>query len=187
MRIREQWIILLHKAATGTRKTRTLLTPVGMLIFGAFTTLFVFCAIVADRLLDLPRLLPESAAMALSIPVIVAGVAITAWSAYHFLKVKGTPVPFNPPPKVVKTGPYRYVRNPMLTGVFLFLFGIGFGINSVSLVLVFTPLYILLNVWELKQIEEPELVIRLGDDYIDYRRQTPMFIPGCKVRKKAGL
>jgi hypothetical protein len=50
----------------------------------------------------------------------------------------------------------------MLTGVFLFLFGIGFGINSVSLVLVFTPLYVLVNVWELKQIEEPELVKRQG-------------------------
>ena len=41
-------------------------------------------------------------------------------------------MPFNPPPKVVKTGPYRYARNPMLTGVFLFLFGVGFGVNSIS-------------------------------------------------------
>ena len=50
----------------------------------------------------------------------------------------------------------------MLTGVFLFLFGIGLGLNSVSLVLVFTPLYVLMNVWELKRIEEPELVKRPG-------------------------
>jgi len=76
----------------------------------------------------------------------------------------------------VNTGPYRYTRNPMLTGVFLFLFGVGFGLNSVSLVLVFTPLYVLLNVWELKHIEEPELIRRLGEEYIEYRRNTPMFI-----------
>lgn len=69
----------------------------------------------------------------------------------------------------------------MLMGVFLLLFGIGFGINSASLVLVFTPLYVLINVWELKQIEEPELIKRLGDEYIDYQRQTPMFIPGWKT------
>ena len=87
------------------------------------------------------------------------------------------PVPFNPPPKVVKTGPYQYVRNPMLTGVFLILFGIGVGVNSFSLLFFFTPLYILINVWELKKIEEPELMRRLGDEYIDYRSQTPMFIP----------
>ena len=69
----------------------------------------------------------------------------------------------------------------MLTGVFLLLFGIGCGIDSLSLVAVFTPLYVLVNVWELKHIEEPELVKRLGDEYIEYRRQTPMFVPGWKT------
>ena len=72
----------------------------------------------------------------------------------------------------------------MLTGVFLILFGIGFGVNSVSLVFFFTPLYVLINVWELKKIEEPELMRRLGDEYIEYRRLTPMFIPGCRTRSK---
>ena len=42
----------------------------------------------------------------------------------------------------------------------------------------FTPLFVLVNVLELKEIEEPELMKRLGDEYIVYRRQTPMFIPG---------
>jgi len=178
MGFRESWINILHKAATSTKKTRTLLTPIGVTIFGAFTAMFVFSAIIVDRLLHLPRLLPEGARLPISVPVMTVGVAITAWSAIHFLKVKGTPVPFNPPPKVVKTGPYRYARNPMLSGVFLFLFGVGFGVNSVSLVFFFTPLFVLINVWELKQIEEPELMKRLGDEYIEYRKQTPMFLPG---------
>jgi len=116
--------------------------------------------------------------------VMAVGVVVTAWSALHFLRVKGTPVPFNPPSKVVKTGPYRYARNPMLTGVFLFLFGVGFGVNSASLVSFFTPLYVLINIWELKQIEEPELVQRLGEEYIEYRRRTPMFIPGFRPRSR---
>jgi len=70
----------------------------------------------------------------------------------------------------------------MLTGVFLFLFGLGFGVNSFSLVCFFTPLYVLVNVWELKEIEEPELVRRLGDEYNEYRKRTPMFIPGRTPR-----
>ena len=184
MGFREPWINFLHRAATGTKKTRTLLTPVGVTIFCAFTALFVVSAIFVDRLLGLPRLLPEGASLIVSIPMIAVGLAVTAWSAFHFLKVKGTPVPFNPPPKVVNTGPYRYARNPMLTGVFLFLFGIGFSVNSFSLVTFFTPLYVLINVWELKKIEEPELVKRLGDEYIQYRKQTPMFIPGCRPGSK---
>jgi protein-S-isoprenylcysteine O-methyltransferase Ste14 len=155
-----------------------------LLIFGAFSALFVFAAVVVDRLLGLPLLLPEAARWPVSIPIAATGVVVTAWSASHFLKMKGTPVPFNPPPTVIDTGPYRYVRNPMLTGIFLLLFAMGFGLNSASLVLVFTPLYVLMNVWELKHIEEPELVRRLGDRYIEYRRQTPMFIP--RRRPKAG-
>ena len=177
MGFRENWINILYSAATGSNKTRTLLTPIGIMIFGILTALFVFASLIIDRLLHLPRILPEAAQLPLSIPFLATGVAAIAWSVFHFLKVKGTPVPFNPPPKLVKTGPYRYSRNPMLTGVFLFLFGIGFAINSVSLVFVFTPLFVLINVWELKQIEEPELIKRLGDEYIEYRRQTPMFLP----------
>jgi len=184
MVFRNSWINLLHRAATGTKRTHTLLTPVGIMIFGAFTALFVFAAIIVDRLLSLPRLLPEDTRLPISIPMMAVGLAVTAWSVFHFLKVKGTPVPFNPPPKVVRTGPYRYARNPMLTGVFLLMFGIGFIVNSASLVFFFTPLYVLINVWELKKIEEPELVKRLGAEYIEYRRHTPMFIPGYRPRSK---
>ena len=177
MKIREHWINLLHRAATGSKKTRTLLTPIGVTIFGAFTALFVIAALWVDRLLDLPSLLPEGARLPVSIPVMAVGFAVTVWSGFHFLKVKGTPVPFNPPPEVVTTGPYRYARNPMLAGVFLFLFGLGIVVDSLSLVLFFTPLFILINVWELKEIEEPELVKRFGNEYIEYQLRTPMFIP----------
>ncbi|MGB5477695.1 MAG: isoprenylcysteine carboxylmethyltransferase family protein [Thermoanaerobaculia bacterium] len=180
MRLRDLCIDVLYRAATGTRKTRVLLTPIGLTVFGLFTTLFVLAGLLVDRLLGFPDLLPERRRLSAAIPLIAFGVGVTAWSVIHFLRVKGTPVPFNPPPKLVKSGPYRYARNPMVTGVFILLFGIGFAVNSVSLVCFFTPLYVLVNVWELKQIEEPELVKRLGDEYIEYRRQTPMFFPGLR-------
>ena len=178
MRLRQGWIDLLYRAATGTRKARTLLTPIGVAVFGLFTALFVVAGLLVDELLGLPELLSERARLLVSTPPIAVGILLTAWSALHFLRVQGTPVPFNPPPKVVDSGPYRYSRNPMVLGVFILLFGIGFAVNSVSLVCFFTPLYVLVNVWELKQIEEPELVKRLGDEYVEYRRQTPMFFPG---------
>jgi protein-S-isoprenylcysteine O-methyltransferase Ste14 len=177
MAIKERWIDLIHRAATGTRKTRTLLTPVGVLVFATFVGLFVAAALWVDRLLYLPGMLPDALRLPISVPVMAVGIAATAWSGFHFLRVKGTPVPFNPPPEVVSSGPYRYARNPMLTGVFILLFGLGLAVDSLSLVTVFTPLFIVFNVWELKAIEEPELVRRLGGEYEDYRRRTPMFIP----------
>ena len=177
MRIRERWIDVVHRAATGTRRARTLLTPVGVAVFGGFTALFVLAGILVDSMLALPNLLPESTRLLLAAPTLAVGLGCTAWSGLHFLRARGTPVPFNPPPRLVTSGPYRLTRNPMLTGVFLFLFGLGFAMNSVSLVLFFAPLFVLVNVWELKSIEEPELVKRLGDEYGEYRRRTPMFIP----------
>jgi len=183
MSIRDRWINLLNFIATGTRKTRTLLTPIGVVIFGVFTGLFVFLALLMDRGLSLMWLLSGGISWLIAAPLIAIGVGMTAWSVFHFLKVKGTPVPFNPPPTLVMTGPYQFVRNPMLTGVFLLLFGIGFAIKSLSLVVLFTPLFVLANVWELKEIEEPELVKRLGQDYVAYQQRTPMFIPRMRLRK----
>jgi protein-S-isoprenylcysteine O-methyltransferase Ste14 len=102
------------------------------------------------------------------------------WSILHFIKIKGTPVPFNPPPKLVNTGPYFYVRNPMLSGVFILMFGFGILFNSISLAFIFTPLFILFNYVELKAIEEPELEKRLGKDYLEYKKNVPMFFPRFK-------
>ncbi|MBA7666493.1 hypothetical protein ES703_74574 [subsurface metagenome] len=102
------------------------------------------------------------------------------WSILHFIKVKGTPVPFNPPPKLVTTGPYSYIRNPMLSGVFILMFGFGILFRSISLVFIFTPLFILFNFLELKSIEEPELEKRLGKDYLEYKKSVPMFFPRFK-------
>jgi protein-S-isoprenylcysteine O-methyltransferase Ste14 len=143
-------------------------------VFGALTGAFVAVAIWVDGLLRLPGMLPGELRLPVSLPVMAVGIAVTAWSGSHFLRVKGAPVPFNPPPEVVGTGPYRYARNPMLTGVFVFLSVLGLTVDSLSFVTVFTPLFFLANVWELKAIEEPELVRRFGDAHVEYRRRTPM-------------
>ena len=95
------------------------------------------------------------------------------FGACFALRSAGTPVPLNPPKELVDTGPYAVIRNPMLTGVFLVLFGIGVLLGSFCLMFVFTPLFIVLNVWELKCIEEPELEKRLGQAYVEYKKRVP--------------
>ncbi len=177
MTLRDQWITFIHTVATGAKKTRNLLTPIGVIIFGIFTGCFVLGALLVDSAIGYQGLLPTGVRFILSTSLLTLGLVVAAWSVIHFLKVKGTPVPFNPPPKIVDTGPYGYARNPMLTGVFLILFGLGFALNSISLIFIFTPGYILINWWELKNIEEPELVKRFGDAYVAYRKRTPMFFP----------
>jgi len=177
MSLRDRMIGVIYRAATGSRKVRNILTPAGVTFFFCLVLSFVLISLRVDRSLGLPPLLPPVPGLLLSIPVLAAGLIMMFWSILNFLKVRGTPVPFNPPPVVVKTGPYSCVRNPMLTGVFLLMFGIGLLLRSVSLVLIFTPLFILLNILELKKIEEPELEKRLGQEYSEYKKRVPMFIP----------
>jgi protein-S-isoprenylcysteine O-methyltransferase Ste14 len=89
---------------------------------------------------------------------------------------KGTPAPFNPPRNLVIEGPYIYLRNPMMVGVWMVLFGESLIFDSILLAawfLVFFGLCLLLiPVWE-----EPGLEKRFGETYRDYERKVPRWIP----------
>ncbi len=184
MTFKDRAINVLYKAATSSRKVRTLLTPIGATIGVLFIGLFVVLALLVDRLLNLPELLSKPMNIALSIPLLLIGLVIYSWAFRQFLNAKGTPVPFNPPSRVITSGPYAYCRNPMLDCIFLVLLGLGILLRSVSLVFIFTPLFALANALELKAIEEPELAKRLGEDYIKYKNSTPMFIPRLRAKSK---
>ena len=184
MSFRERAVEILYRAATSSRRTRILLTPLGPIVFSVLIWLFIVMFLQVDKILGFPKLFSPSLSLIISIPVLAIGLFLWAWSFVHFIRVKGTPVPFNPPPKLVATGPYAYVRNPMLIGVFIALFGLGILLRSISLVFIFTPLFVILIVLELKAIEEPELEKRLGKEYIEYKKKVPMFIPRWKVGTK---
>ena len=182
MSLREKLIEIFYKAARSSSQTRTLLTPIGLLFFLTLVVLLVVVSLQLDKFWGLPKLIPTPVNIILSALILAIGLFLMLWSILHFIKVKGTPVPFNPPPKLVTTGPYAYVRNPMLTGLFILLFGLGILFRSISLVFIFTPLFVLLNVLELRAIEEPELGKRLGKEYLEYRKKVPMFIPWQKAK-----
>jgi protein-S-isoprenylcysteine O-methyltransferase Ste14 len=150
---------------------------VGAVFFFTIVWLFVVASLQVDKVLGFPKLFTPPLNIIVCVPVLAIGLFLILWSILHFVRVKGTPVPFNPPPELVTSGPYAHVRNPMLTGVFILLFGLGVLFQSISLLSMFTPLFILLNAFELKVIEEPELEKRLGKEYLEYKKRVPMFIP----------
>ena len=181
MTLKTKWIDVLYNVATGSRNVRNFFTPIGAIFYGLLIFVFVVIALHVDRLVGLASIFPNPLNIILSLPIFSVALFLIGWSVQNFLKAKGTPVPFNPPPQLVTTGPYAYTRNPMLTGVFFLLFGLGVLFGSVFLLIVFTPLFIFINFWELKSIEEPELEKRLGEEYIEYRKRTPMFFPGFGI------
>jgi protein-S-isoprenylcysteine O-methyltransferase Ste14 len=179
--LKKKWIETFYNIATGSRKIRNFFTPLGAFFYGLLILVFVVVALNIDRLIGITSIFSNPLNIILSLPFFLLALFLIGWSVQNFLKAKGTPVPFNPPPILVTTGPYAYTRNPMLTGVFSLLFGFGVFFGSVSLLIVFTPLFIFINFWELKSIEEPELEKRLGEEYIEYRKRIPMFFPGFGI------
>jgi len=175
---------IIHAIATGRQRKRELMTPVGLLIFGLSLAAVVVLGVVTDRVLHTPRLLPGQLGTTIGVILLVPGALLTGWCVLRFRKAMGTPVPFNPPTELIVAGPYVWMRNPMVTGVFTVLFGFGVILHSTSMVFIWTPLYVLLHVVELKRVEEPELERRFGAAYTEYKRAVPMFVPRPWRRRK---
>ena len=185
--IREKIIKIFYKAATknhNIRYKRFLITPLGGIFFFSFIATFIYLSTQLDKFLRFPKPFLSPINIILSIPFLIIGVIILSWSLLHFIKKQGTPVPLAPPPKLIISGPYKYVRNPLLSGLFILLFGVGTLLNSISIIFIFNPLFISVNILELKTIEEPELEKRFGKEYFEYKKKTPMFIPWFKKNKK---
>ena len=80
--------------------------------------------------------------------------------------------------KIVSTGVYSYLRHPQYFGGVLAHIGITFLLSSFFSLLI-TPLIIVLNIF-LSWKEEKELIKEFGEDYREYKKDVPMFIPRFK-------
>jgi protein-S-isoprenylcysteine O-methyltransferase Ste14 len=89
---------------------------------------------------------------------------------------KGTLAPWNPTQKLVIRGVYRHVRNPMISGVNAILLGEAIMAASLPLLGWFL-VFAVVNVIYIPLAEEPGLVKRFGEDYEQYRRNVPRWIP----------
>jgi protein-S-isoprenylcysteine O-methyltransferase Ste14 len=89
---------------------------------------------------------------------------------------KGTLAPWDPTERLVIAGPYRHVRNPMISGVLSVLLGEGLLLGSPAIV-VCAAVFFAVNAIYIPLVEEAGLEKRFGDDYAAYRRNVPRWIP----------
>ena len=113
----------------------------------------------------------------LGLPLAAAGFVLAAWTTRLFVtRGEGTPAPWAPPRKLVVRGPYRHVRNPMISGVLLMLGAESLLFGSWP-VAGWTLVFFLVNTIYLTRVEEPGLERRFGDDYRRYSASVPRWIP----------
>jgi protein-S-isoprenylcysteine O-methyltransferase Ste14 len=89
---------------------------------------------------------------------------------------KGTPAPWNPPKKLVVKGLYRYMRNPMITGIIFILFGEALLYWSLVL-FIWAFIFLIANMLYFPFVEEKKLLKRFGKEYDEYTKNVPRWIP----------
>src|SRR5688572_12838288 len=110
---------------------------------------------------------------ALGVLVILAGVALAGWCIVLFARVgKGTLAPWDPTSRLVAVGPYRYTRNPMITGVATTLVGQAAFTGS-RLIALWAITFIAINHLYFVFVEEPGLERRFGASYAEYKAAVP--------------
>jgi protein-S-isoprenylcysteine O-methyltransferase Ste14 len=112
-----------------------------------------------------------------ALPVIAAGVALYLWCVWNFAAVgRGTPGPWDAPSRVVATGPYRWVRNPIYLAALLIVLGEAWLFLSPPLLAYAGAVAVFFHLL-VTGYEEPTLRRRFGGTYLQYRRTVPRWIP----------
>jgi protein-S-isoprenylcysteine O-methyltransferase Ste14 len=121
---------------------------------------------------------PDGVALRIGGVVLLAGgfclFALTM--ALFIRKGNGTLAPWTPTQHLIISGPYRYCRNPMISGVFFILLGEALLLRS-SPILIEAVFVFVVNTLYFILIEEPGLLERFGEEYREYKRRVPRWLP----------
>ena len=110
----------------------------------------------------------------------IVGLALSIWAIVHMKKV-GEGNPFDaynhevaPRTKHLMTdGPYRFSRNPMLVGIYIYDIGVMLWLLSWWALFVFAVEVIFLTIQV--RSEEKRLEADFGDQYRTYKQQVPRY------------
>jgi len=122
--------------------------------------------------------LPWDAVVVLAGAVMIGnGLYYLAMCIWLFINIgRGTLAPWSPTQKLVIFGPYRHVRNPMISSVLLVLLGESIAFGSLGIFIWFL-LFFGINYIYFILSEEPGLERRFGGEYRIYKKNVPRWIP----------
>lgn len=93
---------------------------------------------------------------------------------------RGTPAPFDPPRRLVVSGPYRFVRNPMYVGAGSAVLGAALYLESAALAVFVLVFWLVAHVF-VRVYEEPTLQRTFGTDYEAYCRRVGRWWPHARA------
>lgn len=114
--------------------------------------------------------------LGLGVAILLAGVALRAWAIVTLGRYFRREVTIEPGQRLVRRGPYRWLRHPSYTGILLSLGGLGLAFGSwvgaaVAVLVMFAGMLPRIRV------EERALAAAFGTDYQDYANSAARMLP----------
>jgi len=107
--------------------------------------------------------------------LIVSGLTCNVIAANQFIKAKTSIIPLTESSFLVKKGIFRFSRNPMYTGMTIFLIGLGVILNNFYNIVVIIGFFLLIrNKFVMK--EEELLKETFGEEYLSYIKEVRRWI-----------
>jgi protein-S-isoprenylcysteine O-methyltransferase Ste14 len=120
---------------------------------------------------------PQMLVQVVGLLLLAVGLILFSAALRNFVtEGEGTLAPWDPPRRLVVRGPYRYVRNPMISGVVFVLFGEALTLLSRPH-FIWALIFLGVNSIYIPLLEETGLRHRFGDSYLEYCRHVPRLIP----------
>ena len=157
-------------------KAFTVLRWLSALLLLPINVLIIIPAILFD--LEITDLNHWTIWLSIAIGLLGLVLAISCIRLFAKLGGSGTPAPWDPIGNLIIAGPYRYVRNPMLSGVIILLFSEALFFKSLPF-LLYATMFTVLNMIYFPLIEEPGLIKRYGNTYKDYMKNVPRWMPSA--------
>ena len=106
--------------------------------------------------------------------VFAAGIALAVWARVHLGRNWGMPTTQKAEPELVTSGPYRFVRHPIYSGILTAALGTALANNLIGLIIVgVLGAYFYYSA----SVEEKNLTATFPTAYPAYRDRTRMLIP----------
>ncbi len=156
----------------------------GTILFLGITPFILF---YVSRFLStyIPLHFPESIEQGLAASALLAATILMNWAMLAlWIDGKGTPAPIAPTQKLVKTGPFKYCRNPIELGTGGYFMFIGTWFDGLMTGVLCQLFGMILGYSYIKLLEERELLLRFGKPYKEYLQSTPLFVPSLFAVKR---
>jgi protein-S-isoprenylcysteine O-methyltransferase Ste14 len=112
--------------------------------------------------------------IAIGFALVLAGLSFAVWARLHIGRNWGMPMTQRQDPQLVTSGPYRFVRHPIYTGLIVALLGNVLALGQYWVVaLAIAAGYFVFSA----HVEETHLAKIFPKDYPGYKKRTKMLIP----------